>query len=174
MENKNIGGINIIAMKKERLIYRNFIPSDVETICKLPLNEQELFFMCPKAVYPLTMKQLDEIMKDRFEPTVILFDNEIVGFANFYEVSEKQYCSIGNVIVNSHFRRCGIGSFLITVMENIGRQKYSVSEIHLSCFNQNVNGLLLYTKLGYIPYEIEKHIYKKHEISALIKLKKTW
>lgn len=169
---KNMDGINMIIMEKEKLIYRKLIPSDLEIICKLPQNEQELFFMCPKADYPLTIKQLEEVIKDRFEPTVVLFDNEIVGFANFYEIKEKQYCAIGNVIVSSHFRNCGIGTFLITVMENIGREKYSVSEFHLSCFNTNTNGLLLYTKLGYIPYEIEKRTNKNNEISPLIKLKK--
>lgn len=160
-------------MEKEKLIYRELLPSDLETVCKLPQNEQELFFMCPKADYPLTTEQLKDIIKDRFESTVVLLDNEIVGFANFYEAKEKQYCAIGNVIVSSHFRKCGIGTFLLAVMENIGRQKYSVSEMHLSCFNQNLNGLLLYTKLGYIPYKIEKHINKEQEISALIMLKKT-
>lgn len=67
----------------------------------------------------------------------------------------------------------GIGTFLITVMENIARTKYDVAEIHLSCFNENINGLLLYTKLGYIPYEIEKYI-NNNQQSALIKLKKIW
>lgn len=171
---KNMEGTNMIIMEKERLIYRDLLPDDLEIICKLPLNKQELFFMCPKADYPLTIEQLREIIKDRFEPTVVLLDNEIVGFANFYEIREKQYCAIGNVIVNSHFRKCGIGTFLIAVMENIGKQKHSVSETHLSCFNENVNGLLLYTKLGYAPYEIEKYISKNNEISALIKLKKIY
>ncbi|MCD8183082.1 MAG: hypothetical protein LUE99_08275 [Bacteroides sp.] len=54
--------------------------------------------MCPKADYPLTIEQLEEIIKDRFEPTVVLFGNEIIGFANFYEIKEKQYCAIGIVI----------------------------------------------------------------------------
>lgn len=159
-------------MEKERLIYRELFPGDLEVICQLPQNKQELFFMCPKADYPLTTTQLQEIVKDRFEPTVVLLDNEIVGFANFYEVKEKQYCAVGNVIVNAHFRKCGIGTFLITVMENIGREKYEVSEIHLSCFNENINGLLLYTQLGYVPYGIEKYTTTDGNRSALIKMKK--
>lgn len=159
-------------MEKEKLIYRNLLPSDLEIICKLPQNQRELFFMCPSADYPLTIEQLGKIIKDRFESTVILLNNEIVGFANFYEVKEGQYCAIGNVIVSPHFRKCGIATFLVSVMENIGKQKYRVSEIHLSCFNENINGLLLYSKLGYIPYEIEKHVNQNNKISALIKLKK--
>lgn len=166
-------GINMIIMEKEKLTYRELHPNDLEILCQLPQNKQELFFMCPKADYPLTTAQLKEIVKDRFEPTVVLLDNEIVGFANFYEVKEKQHCVIGNVIVSSRFRRCGIGTFLITVMENIGRQKYEVPEIHLACFNENTNGLLLYTRLGYVPYEIEKRTTTDGNPSALIKMKKS-
>ena len=51
-------------------------------------------------------------------------------------------------------------------------KKYNVSELHLSCFDANTSGLLLYTKLGYKPYEIEKYINKENEVSALIELKK--
>lgn len=170
----NMNDIAMIIMEKEKLTYRSLISSDLDILYKLPQNEQELFFMCPKADYPLTVEQLESIIKDRFDSTVFLFDNEIVGFANFYAVEEKQYCAMGNVIVNPHFRNCGIGTFLITTMENIGRQKYNVSEMHLSCFNANINGLLLYTKLGYIPYAIEKWVNKKNEPCALIELKKKW
>ncbi len=46
-------------------------------------------------------------------------------------------------------------------MEDIGKKKYNVSELHLSCFDANTSGLLLYTKLGYKPYEIEKYINKE-------------
>lgn len=159
-------------MKKEKIVYRNLIPSDFEAICKLPQSAQELFFMCPKADYPLTKEQLENIIKDRFDSTVVLYDNKIIGFANFYEVKKTEYCAIGNVIVSYHFRSCGIGTFLITIMENIGKQKYDIQETHLSCFNANTAGLLLYHKLGYIPFEIERRTNKKNKISALIKLKK--
>lgn len=98
--------------------------------------------MCPKADYPLTVDQLKNVIKDRFDPTVVLFNNEIVGFANFIVVKEKQFSLIGNVVVSSLFRKSRVGIFLISVMENIGRQKYNVQEFHLSCFNQNLNGIL--------------------------------
>lgn len=164
--------VNMIVMEKEKLIHRSLIPSDLNAICKLPSNEEELFFMFPKANYPLTVEQLKDTLKVRFEPTVILWDNEIVGFANFYEVKEGQYCSIGNVVVNSRYRNRGFGTFLITVMETIAKTKYNVSEIHLSCFNANMNGLFMYSKLGYKPYKIEKYIKNENEISALIEFKK--
>ena len=128
--------------------------------------------MFPKADFPLTINQLKNTIKDRFDSTVVLFNNEVVGFANFFEVRESQYCAIGNVIVSPCFRNRGVGTFLINAMEDNGKKKYNVSELHLSCFDANTSGLLLYTKLGYKPYEIEKYINKENEVSALIELKK--
>ena len=169
---KEMEGISMIIMEKEKLTYRDFTFDDLETVCKLPRNKQELFFMFPKADFPLTINQLKNTIKDRFDSTVVLFNNEVVGFANFYEVRESQYCAIGNVIVSPCFRNRGVGTFLINAMEDIGKKKYNVSELHLSCFDANTSGLLLYTKLGYKPYEIEKYINKENEVSALIELKK--
>lgn len=155
----------------ENLSYRAFTSSDLEAICKLPQNEDELFFMFPKAEYPLTINQLELAISNRSDSTVVLLGKEIVGFANFYEVVEDQYCSIGNFIINSNYRNQGIGTFLIETMERIAIEKYNVSELRLSCFNSNTKGILLYTKLGYIPYEIEKRIDKAENQIALIKMK---
>jgi len=156
----------------EKLSHRTIEKRDFETICSFPQNLEELFFMFPKAEYPLTVNQLETAVENRFDSTVILYDKEIVGFANFYEINRNDYCSIGNVIVKSSFRKKGIGRFLIETMESIGVEKYNVSEFRLSCFNTNTNGLLLYSKLGYEPYEIEERINRENEILALIKMKR--
>ena len=50
-------GISMIIMEKEKLTYRDFTFDDLETVCKLPRNKQELFFMFPKADFPLTIDQ---------------------------------------------------------------------------------------------------------------------
>jgi ribosomal protein S18 acetylase RimI-like enzyme len=76
------------------------------------------------------------------------------------------------VIVNPIYRGKGVGTYLINIMEKKAISKYNVNEIHISCFNQNVTGLLLYYKLGYVPYEIEKRYDKKSLPVALIKMKK--
>lgn len=154
------------------LSYRILQNEDLEGVCKLPLNSEELFFMFPKAEYPLTVTQLKETLKSRFDPTVIVCNEEIVGFANFYEVEENYYCSIGNVIIKSTHRHKGIGQYLISTMENIALQKYKVSEYRLSCFNTNTNGILLYSKLGYKPFDVEKRENKNGQILALIKMKR--
>lgn len=160
-------------METNYLSHRSVEVSDLGKICQLSKNEEELFFMFPKAEYPLTESQLESAINSRFDSTVILFNNDIVGFANFYEVKENRYSSIGNVIVDANYRNLGIGKYLIQTMEQIAIEKYYVSELHLSCFNTNTKGILLYSKLGYIPYEIEKWLISQNESLALIKMKKT-
>lgn len=65
--------------------YRSLHQSDLETLCSFPQNEEELYFMFPKAVYPLTPEQITEAVKNRLEPTIILHNNEVVSYANFYD-----------------------------------------------------------------------------------------
>lgn len=156
----------------ERLTYRSVEIPDLEIICKLPQNEEELFFMFPKADYPLSVEQLQTVVENRSDSTVILLDNKIVGFANFYEVKKNNYCSIGNVIISSDFRNKGIGKYLIETVESIALEKYNIREMHISCFNMNTKGILLYSKLGYLPYEIEKRLDKEESKVALMKMKK--
>jgi ribosomal protein S18 acetylase RimI-like enzyme len=156
----------------ERFIYREADSADLASICLFPKNEDELYFFYPKANFPLTRDQLKSSVDSRFDSTVIISEDTVAGFANFYEVEQDHHCSIGNVIVNPLFRGKGVGEFLINTMEYKAINKYNVKEIHISCFNPNVAGLLLYNKLGYIPYEIEKRFDKKSNPVALIKMKK--
>jgi ribosomal protein S18 acetylase RimI-like enzyme len=156
----------------ENLEYREVRDQDIETICRFPQDEKELFFMFPKSLFPLTYEQLKSAIDARFDSTVVLSQDTIAGFANFYEVFEDQYCSIGNVIVNPDFRGMGVGEFLMNAMENIAVNKYRVRELHISCFNQNTAALLLYSKLGYQPHETEKRLDKKSMPVVLIKMKK--
>ena len=156
----------------ESLSYRAVEYRDFEKICILPQNAEDLFFMFPKAEYPFTKNQFEATVNSRFDSTVFLFNEELVGFANFYEVIEQQYCSIGNVIVDSNHRNIGIGEYIVKTMECIGVEKYKVQEFHVSCFNTNTKGLLLYSKLGYKPYETERRINKENKTCVLIKLKR--
>lgn len=154
------------------LSFRQAEISDLVKVCQLLQNKEELFFMFPKADYPLSVEQLQVAIENRSDSTVIILDNEIAGFANFYEIKGNEYCSIGNVIVSSDFRNKGIGKYLVEVMESIALEKYNIREIHISCFNTNTKGILLYSKLGYIPYEIEKRVNKSGQKVALIKMKR--
>ncbi len=146
--------------------------SDMHIIANFPQSEDELFFMFPKANYPLTEGQLAEAASKRFHSTVITHNGEVAAFANFYEVVPGEHCSIGNVVVNPVFRGLGIGHYLINVMEELARINYGAKETHISCFNHNTNGLLLYHKLGYLPYFIEKRLDKENNPLALIMMRK--
>lgn len=161
----------LMVLKLNKLSFRPVLNKDLEYLCQLPQSKEELFFMFPKADYPLSVEQLRTAIESRFNSTVILLDNKIVGFANFYEVKENEYCSIGNVIVSTNFRNKGIASFLIRTMESIALQKYNSREIRISCFNTNTKALLLYSKLGYTPYYIEERLDKNDNKIALIKMK---
>ena len=160
-------------MGTNSLSYRTVEVSDLKKICQLPENEEELFFMFPKAQFPLTVEQLEIAVRNRFDSTVILLNEEVVAFANFYEAEEGKHCSIGNAVVSFKHRNQGIGRFLIETMEYIAIEQYNVSELHLSCFNMNTKGILLYSKLGFSPYDIEQINDKYGNNVALLKMKKT-
>ena len=70
-------------MDTNYLSHRTVEVSNLKKLCQLPKDEEELFFMFPKADFPLTIDQLKNTIKDRFDSTVVLFNNEVVGFANF-------------------------------------------------------------------------------------------
>lgn len=89
-------------MDTNYLSHRTVEVSNLKKLCQLPKDEEELFFMFPKAEYPLTESQLESAINSRLDSTVILFNDIIVGFANFYEVKKSQYASIGNVVVDAN------------------------------------------------------------------------
>lgn len=151
---------------------RNVQENDLTAICSFPLNGDELYFMFPKADFPLTLSQLAKAISVRSDSMVALLNDVVVGFANFYEVERNRHCAIGNVIIHPAYRRQGVAKYLIGIMENIALEKYNATETHLSCFNTNTAGLLLYTTVGYTPYEVELRQDKHETPIALIKMKK--
>mgnify|MGYP002622615055 CR=1 FL=1 len=151
---------------------RDVADSDLSQICRFPQNREELLFMYPRAEYPLTIQQLRDAIYQRSDSKVLESGEQVVAFANFYEVSPNSHCTIGNVIVNPSHRGSGAATFLVREMERIAKQKYQVPEVRISCFNSNVAALLLYSKLGYLPFTIEKRTGTDGGFLALIKLKR--
>ena len=49
-------------------------------------------------------------------------------------------------------------------------EKYQAKEVQLSCFNENTAGLLLYPKLGFVPFSIEERPAPGGKRSALINM----
>ncbi len=114
--------------------------------------------MFPRATFPLTIEQLSNAVSRRFDSTVVLFDGETAGFANFHQMQPGEDCSIGNVIIRPDMRGKGVGRYLITTMIDIAREKYHVKSVKLACFNQNISGLLLYNRLGFKPVFMEERV----------------
>ena len=114
--------------------------------------------MYPRAVYPLTPEQLQSVIDQRHESTVVLTDGEVRGFANFNLFEPGIRCGIGNVIIAPEYRSKGIGRALVGEMVRKAFQEYNAQTVELSCFNHNTNGLLFYPKLGFQPLSLEERI----------------
>jgi len=149
------------------LTHRPIARKDIHAICNFPQSEDELFFMFPKAEFPLAPSQLQEAIMQRSNSTVVELGDEVVAFANFYRCETSGSCSIGNVIVSPLARGHGIGRYLIEKMTNLAFSKHLATEVTVSCFNQNIAGLLLYTKLGFQPYAVEERKNRKGNLVAL-------
>lgn len=129
---------------------------DLPLICSFPQNPVELYFMYPKAVFPLTFEQLKLNYDNRFDCTVFLSGKTVVAFANLYDIEQGKQCFLGNVIIHPDYRGKGVSTYLLDAMAEIAVQKHHVQELHLTCFNTNTPGLLLYLRSGFKPYDLEK------------------
>ena len=138
------------------LSHREARLEDLPLICTFPQTAMELYFMYPKATFPLTYEQLKHNFDNRSDCTVFLSDENVVAFANMYDIEPGKQCFLGNVIINPAFRGKGVSHYLLETMAEIAVQRHQAKELHLTCFNTNTPGLLLYHKTGFIPYALEK------------------
>ena len=56
-------------------------------------------------------------------------------------------------------------------MIGLAFSKHQATEVTVSCFNQNIAGLLLYPQLGFKPYIVEERKDKKGNRVALIHMR---
>ena len=153
------------------LTHRPVSADDVLTICSFPQTPQELFFMFPKAQYPLTEEQLHASIAQRSDSTVVEADGCVVGFANFYAFEHDGRCAIGNVIVSPKARGKGVARYLVETMIAIAFERHRARDVELSCFNENTAGLLLYPTLGFEPFGIEERLSPDGRRVALVNLR---
>jgi RimJ/RimL family protein N-acetyltransferase len=153
------------------LAHREVRTNEVPRICTFPQSAEELYFLFPKATHPLTAEQLQRAIDQRFDSTVVLDDGEVCGFANFYVREVGGTCAIGNVVVAPEARGKGAGRFLIETMATKALRKHGAREVKISCFNGNVAGLLLYSKLGFVPYAVERRLDPAGSRVALIHMR---
>ncbi|MBA9088621.1 putative GNAT family N-acyltransferase [Fontibacillus solani] len=127
--------------------------NDTESICTFPQSAEELFYIGPRFIFPLTSDQIVNILENRFSPTVIVDINDNpIGYANLYDVNQEFLtCWLGNVIVSSTYRGKGISKYLVNVMMKKAVDEYKVKRMKLYCHNTNTRALLFYTKQGFKP-----------------------
>lgn len=153
------------------LTHRPVTEKDIQLICGFPQSEDELFFLFPKADFPMTPAQLQGAIAQRSDSTVAEFAGKVLAFANFYHWEAGGCCAIGNVMVSPAARRRGVGKYLIEQMIDLAFTKHQAAEVTVSCFNQNLAGLLLYPKLGFRPYAVEERNDKQGNRVALIHMR---
>jgi RimJ/RimL family protein N-acetyltransferase len=154
-----------------QLTSRPVTEPDLAVICAFAPSAQELLFFYPKASHPLTPAQLQVAIDLRSDSTVVELDGRVVAFANFYRWESGGICSIGNVIVAPQARNRGVARYLIEQMLTLAFGKHQAAEVQVSCFNQNVAGLLLYPTLGFTPFAIEERQDPQGQRLALIHLR---
>jgi RimJ/RimL family protein N-acetyltransferase len=146
---------------------RPIAQADFSIITNFPLSAEELFYMFPSAKFPLTPNQLEATSESRINPTVIMFNDTVIGYANLYDLEENKLCWLGNVIISSAFRGKGAAAYLIKAMMDIAKNELKVSALHLVCHNTNVRGLLFYTKMKFKPYDLVQREYKEQTIVGI-------
>ena len=151
--------------------YRTATKEDFSEICALVTNEDELFWVYPSGQFPLTVDQLMKLSRERKDLTVVVEKERIIGFANFYKYIQGKSAFIGNVVIDKCNRGKGIGRNLILYMLERARKIHNLNEVHISVFNENTPALLLYSTLGFMPYEIEERNSPRGKRIALIHMK---
>jgi len=135
---------------------REATPLDFEAIVQLLPTVDELFLVYPKGQHPFTVDQVRFLAETRKELTVAVEKGEVIGFANLYDVAQGQWAFIGNVIVATAFRGQGVGRLLVSHLIRLAFEKYDVSEVRISVFNDNAPALLLYAGMNFEPYAVEE------------------
>ncbi len=135
--------------------YRVATDRDFGQICALIRNEDELFRIYPGGHFPFTVSQLRELARERMELTVADREGKVVGFANLYDNGEGKIF-IGNLVVDVSCRGEGIGRGLVQHMLERAYRYLGLEEVCISVFGDNTPALLLYSSMGFSPYDIEE------------------
>ena len=143
---------------------------DAKIKCRFPQSQEELFYMFPRACYPLNSEQLIAVAEERKCPTVVTLEKTIVGYGNFIHAELGDHCTIGNLIVNPVYRRKGVATYLVKNLVEIAFTEFKAKYIKISCFNHNTAGLLLYKKLGFSPVDLEQRQSHEGKVIAVIHL----
>ena len=150
--------------------------SHFNAILALINSPEELFLIYPSGSWPFDITQLRQLSKTRTDLTVILDDDQVIGFANIYRSLSGDKFFVGNVVISKAYRGQGVGRQLAQHMCDIVFDRYA-KEVYISVFNFNTPALTLYTSLGFKPYDLERRRMPNGSISMLIHMRlnrRTW
>ncbi|WP_051318279.1 GNAT family N-acetyltransferase [Cohnella thermotolerans] len=138
---------------KSELAHRTVTNADLGVISSFPQSAEELFYIGPKFVYPLTPDQLLARSAERASHTVVIdAANRPIAYANLYDLNvEPSSCWLGNVMVSPDHRGQGVAAFLLDTMMKKAREEQGMRTMKLYCHNPNTRALLFYTKMGFRP-----------------------
>ncbi len=128
--------------------------NDLATVCGFIAGERETYYAFPDAAYPLTVAALRKFVESRSDPTVLMEDGAPIGFADLFNIKRNVQCYIGNVMIDKKHRGKGAGRRLIQEMIDIASSRHNVTRIVIPCWSENTTAVLLYTRLGFRPFDI--------------------
>lgn len=133
--------------------HRNLAERDLEAISRFPTSREELFFIGPRFVFPLTSEQILALASTRASPTVLIDgEDKPIAYANLYDLNtEASTCWLGNVIISPLYRGQGVAEQLLRTMMDRARDEYGIGTLKLYCHNTNTRALLFYVKHGFVP-----------------------
>lgn len=127
---------------------------DLESIIGFFAGEKDLHYSFPDASYPLAIGDLKKSIDSRSDSSVVVRSGAPVAFANLFNIVPGEECTIGNVIVDSRHRKKGAGLFLVNAMVGIASERHNAGRVIVPCWSENTAGLMLYTRLGFRPYDL--------------------
>lgn len=152
------------------LAFRPVRDADLPAICTFARDPEELYYLAPRARFPLDAEQLAASIAQRSDSSVVCRGAEVLAFANIYR-REEGACWVGNVAVAPQARRQGVAGFLMARMARLAAEHHDARELRVSCFNLNTAGLLLYRRLGYTPFALEERIGPRQQPIVLLHLR---
>ncbi|MES9942653.1 MAG: GNAT family N-acetyltransferase [Candidatus Thiodiazotropha sp. 6PLUC2] len=134
--------------------FLNADPEHYRAILSLFQSADELFLIYPSATWPFDLTQLEKLAQQRTDLTVVVDDDQVIGFANLYRNLSADKIFVGNVVISQSYRGKGVGRQLVCHMCDLVFDNYA-SEVHITVFNPNTPALVLYRSLGFKPYDME-------------------
>ncbi|MES9972371.1 MAG: GNAT family N-acetyltransferase [Candidatus Thiodiazotropha sp.] len=144
--------------------------SHYEGIMALFTSPEELYLIFPSGSWPFDREQLERLSKQRSDFTVVLDDDRVIGFANIYTNTAGNRYFIGNVVISRDYRGQGVGRQLVGHMCGLIFEHYA-STAYISVFAFNTTALLLYSSLGFKPYDIEQRNMPNGDLAALVHMR---